>query len=413
MRPAPPANRSLVPRLPAGVWTLQAGGLANALGTGLAIPFLPIYLHSVRGMSLGLVGAVLATQGLLQLVGCGLAGTIVDRLGGRLTLSVALTLQAVAWGLFPLVHHPWQAVALMALDGLGAAAYWPAQSVLLTRLTPAPRRHSAFALQRVTMNLGIGIGGLTGGLLARASDPGSFTLLFLLDMATFLVFAAVVRLVRDPGRPEHDTAERRPGYREVAADRVFARVFLLNALIVAGGYALISLVTPFGTDQAGVSERSIGLIWLVNTLAIVAFQMPISRLIEGRRRMLSIVAMGGIWAVAWLLVMAGGAWFDAAAATVVLALALGIFGIGECLHGAVYGPLVADLAPAQLQGRYFAVSSMSWGLGMVIGPGIGGLVLQANPFALWPLAAGCSLLVCVVALRVERSLPASVRRTAR
>ncbi len=37
----------------------------------MAIPFLPIYLHSVRGMSLGLVGAVLATQGLMQLVGCG------------------------------------------------------------------------------------------------------------------------------------------------------------------------------------------------------------------------------------------------------------------------------------------------------------------------------------------------------
>ena len=94
MRPPPPANRSLLPSLPAGVWTLQAGGLANALGTGLAIPFLPIYLHSVRGMSLGLVGAVLATQRLLRLVGCRLAGTIVDRLGGRLTLSLALTLQA-------------------------------------------------------------------------------------------------------------------------------------------------------------------------------------------------------------------------------------------------------------------------------------------------------------------------------
>ena len=55
---------------------------------------------------------------------------------------------------------------------------------------------------------------------------------------------------------------------------------------------------------------------------------------------------------------------------------------------------------------------MSWGLGMVVGPGIGGLVLQANAYALWPLAAGCSLLVGVVALRVERSLPAGARRTA-
>ena len=77
----------------------------------------------------------------------------------------------------------------------------------------------------------------------------------------------------------------------------------------------------------------------------------------------------------------------------------------------MYAPIVADLAPAELQGRYFAVSSVSWAVGMLIGPAVGGVVLDANAFALWPLAAGGSLAVAVLALRVERALPERARRT--
>ena len=48
--------------------------------------------------------------------------------------------------------------------------FWPSQSTLLAGLTPAARRHAAFAVQRVSRNLGIGLGGLTGGLIATTTD---------------------------------------------------------------------------------------------------------------------------------------------------------------------------------------------------------------------------------------------------
>jgi hypothetical protein len=35
------------------VWALEAGGLVNAFGNGFVYPFLFIYLHNVRGFSLG------------------------------------------------------------------------------------------------------------------------------------------------------------------------------------------------------------------------------------------------------------------------------------------------------------------------------------------------------------------------
>ena len=50
------------------------------------------------------------------------------------------------------------------------------------------------------MNLGVGLGGLTGGLIANADSPTSFTVLFVLDGLTFLAYVGVLSFVRDPAR---------------------------------------------------------------------------------------------------------------------------------------------------------------------------------------------------------------------
>src|SRR5207244_6604594 len=123
-------------------------------------------------------------------------------------LTGALIVMAVAFALVPLIRNPWQAFALNALVGLGSGSFWPSQSTLLSSLTPRERRHAAFAQQRMTMNLGIALGGLVAGAIARTDRPGTFTFLFLLNAATFLVFAGVLRLVPAPRYVE---AHHEPG----------------------------------------------------------------------------------------------------------------------------------------------------------------------------------------------------------
>ena len=54
--------RSLDPQLPRDVWILQAGGLANMFGNGVVGPFLIIYLHNVRGISLGVAGLIVGGE---------------------------------------------------------------------------------------------------------------------------------------------------------------------------------------------------------------------------------------------------------------------------------------------------------------------------------------------------------------
>jgi MFS family permease len=60
-----------------------------------------------------------------------------------------------------------------------------------------------------------------------------------------------------------------------------------------------------------------------------------------------------------------------------------------------------------------AVSSFSWQVGFLIGPAAGGFVLQHEPLALWPAAAGICLLASVYALALERRIPTELHLTPR
>jgi MFS family permease len=409
VRPLRSYLRSLDPRLPRAVWILQGGGLANAFGNGLVLPFLIIYLHNVRGISLGLAGLIAATNSAAALASGFVAGSLADRVGPRAVLMGALCVMTVAISLFPLVREAWEAFALNALLGAGSGSFWPSQSSLLTGLGPSDRRHAAFAVQRVTMNLGVALGGLVGGLIASASSPGTFTALFLLDAATFLAYVVVLARLPTPAR----AAYAEPGgYGDVLRDRSFIGYTLLNAAFMAAGMAVVvELLPPFAKNDAAVSETGIGLLWFVNSLVVVVAQLPIAKLAEGRRRMRGFALMGLLWAAAMLLVGAAGLWLEAAAATAVMAGAVTIFGLGECLHGTIHAPLAADLAPAPLVGRYMAFASQSWQIGWIVGPAAGGFVLQHAPNALWPAAAAVNLAAAACSLALERGLPREVRRT--
>jgi MFS family permease len=398
------------PRLPPSVWRVEIGGFLNSFGNGVVLPFVLIYLHNVRGMSLAASGLVLATIGGVSLVANLVAGAVADRVGARGPLVVSLLLLAAGFGLFPLVRAPWHAFALAVVVGVGEGVFWPAQSSLLAALAPE-RRHAAFALQRVASNLGIGIGGLVGGVIATTADPSTFTVLFLVDAATFGTFVAVLATVPSPA-PGPEEPEPGGTYRDALRNRPLVALLAANVAAVVVGYAMLSDILPVHAKNGlRVSEWGIGLVFFVNTIVIVVAQLPIARVLEGRRRMPALAAMGALWAVAWLVVLGSDLSLTGRGALAALAVAAAVVAIGECVHAAVQGALIADLAPPSLLGRYFALFSVSWGLGAAIGPAVGGYLLDLSPRGLWAGCAGLALATGVAALALEPALPEAARRT--
>ena len=201
------------------------------------------------------------------------------------------------------------------------------------------------------MNVGFALGALVAGAIARTAHPSTFTLLFLLNAVTFLVFAGVLQLLPSP---RHREEHRDPGrYADVVRNRVFLSYIVLNVIFIGAGIAVMSeLLPPFAKNTAHVSELGIGLIWFVFSAGVAIGQLPVVKLVEGKRRLRGLALMGIIWAGALLGVMAGGAWFTGTHAAIVFGIAVGVFALAECLHGAIYAPLVVDLAEPQLLGRY-------------------------------------------------------------
>ena len=400
--------RTLNPDLPRPVWLLQLGGLTNAFGNGIVLPFMIIYLHNVRGIPLGLAGLAAAVNSAAAFASGFVAGSLADRIGPRRVLIGALLVMTVAISLFPLIDTVWEAYALNVLLGSGSGSFWPSQSAMLTGLSPPTRRHGAFALQRLTMNLGVALGGVVGGAIARADHPRTFTVLFLLDAATFAGYAIVTAFLPTP---RHAGSHERGTYRDVVRDRPFMGYVSLNAVFIAVGMVVfVELLAPYAKNEAGVDEQLIGVLWAINAVVVVVAQLPVAKLAEGHRRMAALALMGVLWAAAMLLVGAAGTWLYAGTAFAVMAVAVVIFAFGECLHGIVHGPLTADLAPPRLVGRYMAFGSQSWQVGWIIGPAVGGFVLQHAPNLLWPGVAAINLLAAGAALALERSLPGTVRR---
>lgn len=404
--------RTYFPPLPRAVSILQAGGLVNSFGNGAVLPFIFIYLHNVRGIALGVVGLIVATNAVTSLVAGPVFGTLVDRFGGKRMLATALVILAFGYAGFALIHEPWQGFAVAVVSGIGVGGFWPSQSTLLTGLTPREQRPAAFAMQRVVMNLGIGIGALVGGLIASSDSPGTFTALFLIDAVTFIVYLGIM-LAFVP-EPALGGGARPPGasgsYRDVLRHRAFVAVIALNALFIFAGYSGFDVLPVYAKNEAGLSETQIGVLFFVNTVVIVLAQLPIARLARGRRRMPAIALFGLLWASAWIVVpVAGGA--SEQAALLLLTAAMVVFALGQCLHGAVQAPLVADLAEPRLLGRYMALSALSWQVGFALGPAVGGVGLSVSPTGVWLGAAALCALGAGAALLVEGLIPIRARRT--
>jgi MFS family permease len=411
MRPFQAYLRSLDPRLPRDVYVLEAGALVNAFGNGVVLPFLLIYLHNVRGIPFGLAGSAAAVQSLAALASGFLGGTLSDRLGPKRVLLGALAVMTVAFALMPLIRTAADAFAIYTLWGIGSGSFWPSQSAMLAGLTPAARRAPAYALQRLAMNLGVALGGVTAGLIASVAHPGSFTVLFAIDCATFLGYMLVLARVRAPELAEHRLGG---SWRQVLRDRVFTSFTLLNAAFMTAAISLmVELLPAFAKNVARVNEREVGIVFALDAIGVVVFQLPILKLAEGRSRMRGLALMGALWAVTFVAVWGAGTWTHATVAFGILMGAVLVFAVGECLHGAIQAPLSVDLAPPQLVGRYLAASSISWQIGWIIGPAAGGFLLQHRPLLLWPLAAGANLLCATAALALERRLPERVRATPR
>ncbi|MCU0265284.1 MAG: MFS transporter [Actinomycetia bacterium] len=393
--------------LPRSARRLLGATTLSALGNGLVLPFLVVYLHDVRGLPTSVAGLVVAWQALVGFVLAPLGGALIDRVGPRPVLLVGPVLMAAGVVVMGLARTPGQAFAAASLLAVGSAGLWPGGATLMARLVSDEQRQRAFGIQFMLLNLGIGVGGLVAGLVVDVDRPRTFELLYFADAVTFLGFAAVIATMGGVGGPLPRTAGATDGgYREVLRDRAMLRIAVVSLVMLTCGYGAIEIGYPaFATQIADVSPRLVAFGFVGNTLTIVLGQLYVIRLLEGRSRSRTIALVGVVWALSWTLLGLSGL---ATQPVLVAALVLGtpvLFAVGETLWQPVLPALVNELAPDQLRGRYNALASLTWAVAGMLGPALAGLLIGAGQASTWVvLVVGGSLLASALALRLRRVL---------
>lgn len=396
-------------------WYLWTGSLINRLGSFVAV-FLAIYLTAGRGLSGAQAGLVLGAWGAGGAVGTLLGGTLADRWGRRPTLLTAHLGTTGMLLILGLADQWWLLLLGAALLGMFNEGARPAYGAMMIDVVPATDRMRAFSLNYWAINLGYAFAAVLAGLAAQVD----YFLLFAVNAGTTLLTAAIVFFKVGETRPvaplgatavttrpvaplgARAVAVRPAGLLTVFTDRVFLGFVGLNVLL-AMVFMQHSSMLPVAMTADGLSPATFGLVMALNGVLIVAGQLFVPRLIAGRGR-------SHVLALAAVIVGVGFGLTSVADTAWLYAVTVLIWTVGEMLNSPSNATLMAELAPAELRGRYQGVFSLSWSVAAFAAPITGGFVWQyAGNTTLW---LGCAAIGGLVAVGQLVAGPARERRAA-
>jgi predicted MFS family arabinose efflux permease len=357
--------------LPADFWILWSGILVNRIG-GLAFPFLSFFLIS-RGVPQNVAAAAVSCWGIGGLSAAFLGGWSADRIGRKITLLTGLSISTLAMFAIPWCQPLFLIYACAFLAGFAFDFQRPAVSAAVADLVPVSDRVRAFGLIYWAVNIGASIAPVLGGILAAIS----YHVLFGFDGTTALIYFAVILFCfREPR--QHLQGSRRSPF-AAFADRRLRLLFGLACLLTGQFFQAYSTL-PLVMRQRGLDASDFSHALMLNGITVVLLSIPISRLLQR-------------WTPATGLTIAavctGTGFFLTQFARTVPEYAATVFiwTLGEIAMASTTPALISRIAPPGQQGVYQGSYSMSWSLGILLGPVVGGFVLQTfGDHILW---SGC------------------------
>jgi MFS family permease len=399
-----PIRHRVRARLPFDVDALTAppirrlffGTLLGAFGTGVTFALFVLYCHDIRHVPIFAATLILAWEALLGVALGPWYGTVVDRHGPSIVLTVTMPISALgimAIGFASTLPLLFCVGTVLAIAGAGL---WSAFTVLITRIVSEEHFQDAFGVNFWLLNIGIGLGAIIGTQIADLHDLHSFQILYLLSGLLALADAAMLfTLRRFGGKLEgHVTeAQSEEGWRTVLRDRRMVRFTLAGLLTMICGYGSIEAGLPlFVTQVAHLKVHVIGLMIAFNTFTIIVAQLFVLGGVRRKSRSMLLGLVGLLWGASWLLATSSLA-VGALAAVCLLCLGQVFFATGETIWQPAAPAMVNDLAPEHLRGRYNALVGLIWGVAGALGAPIAGLFFQFHAGRAWTivLAAGAIL----------------------
>jgi len=376
--------------LPREVWLLFATDLINRAGM-MVLPFLIVYLTRELHFTPGQAGLAFALYGAAAIVAGPVAGWLSDRIGALPIMRVSLLLSGSVLAVFPLARSRTAVYAMTVLWAACAELFRPASLAAITHVVSPEQRKPAYALNRLAINLGMSIGPALGGFLAAVS----FRAMFAVDAATTIIAGVVLSLAkwRSPTRgiaTNADSEDRRADARSILLDGRLM-VFLGAAFLVGIVFFQHESSLPlYMVQYLNLSPAFYGTLFTINTLLIVALEVPLNRATSHWPNAWALFAGCILFAIGF-----GALAFVSSVIGILVTVVLWTF--GEMMLFPAMAAHLGDVAPEERRGVYMGAYSMSLSLALTAGPWLGTQLLAASgPLGIWSAMFGLGALAAVL-----------------
>ncbi len=376
---------------------------------------MPVYIVDNARLDrvwVGIIGsAYLVMEGVLKSP----LGALSDRIGRRALMLTGPIISTCTALLTPWVHNPYGLVGLRVLDGVGAAALWPAAFSLIGDYVPEDRRATGMSLFNVAYILGIAFGPALGGNInhwayrylhfsVAASKEASFYVAALL----FAITAILAMIFVPRGKPQTSTeaagdhaGEAPPSF--AAFVQMLAKMpmtLLLTFTIFLGVGFVMLYVKLFALEPGGpfhMSEAGFGDTLIIPALLIGLLSVPLGTLGDRIGKVPAVRIGIGLCAGAfWLLLLYPNQWTLIGLGTLI--------GVGFVIAFPAWMALVSATCEANERGAVIGAVATAQGLGAILGAASSGVLYRLPAFKLGTIQVpphGVPFLACGVMLTIS------------
>jgi multidrug resistance protein len=242
---------------------LMITAFVDMLGLIIVFPLLPFYAQHL-GANAAMVGALVASFSIAQLLVAPVWGWLSDRYGRRPAILVGLLLSAVAYVIFAFADSLWLLFLSRVVQGLGGGTIGVVQAYVSDVSEPKDRAKTLGWLSAVT-SLGAVIGPAIGSALVRFGGhhaPGIGSALLCLLVSIF-----AWRFLREP---RHTATMEVPitGHKATGPGAIMRvilhpnepapRLILIYAIAIGAFYGTTPILPLILGERLGINEQNVG-----------------------------------------------------------------------------------------------------------------------------------------------------------
>ncbi len=382
-------------KLPREMWVIFFVTLINRSGT-MVLPFLTLYLTSGRHTSAAKAGFVIAVYGFAALLTAPVMGRLSDKIGALKIMKASLILSGVALFVFSFIKDYYFILVITFIWSVINESFRPANMSLISEVVNPSQRRTAFALNRLAINIGMSIGPVLGGFLSLID----FSFLFYVDAVT-AISAGLFLTFKQFNFHKHDDStqgEVKELHFSVLKDKSFL-LFLAGIIPVnIVFFQHIGAMPLFVVHDLGYTTAAFGLFATVNTIIIIIAEVPLNEWMSNWKYR-NALFLGA------LLCSAGFGGMAFITESIGLVTTIVIWTIGEMIYFPVTAAYVSEIAPAKRRGEYMGYFQMTFSIAFMFGPWLGTAIYEnLGAFNLWLIMFAIGMISVITMLFVKESI---------